>query len=95
MTVSMIAKHTVDDFATWKKMYNETAQLRKDGGVIADGVHRVLDNPNVVVVYHQFPDVDTAKAFGDRLNTEEFGAIAKGAGIHLDTLEMWLLEDVE
>jgi quinol monooxygenase YgiN len=95
MTVSMIAKHKVNDFATWKKGYDGTAQLRKDGGVIADSVHRALDDPNMVTVYHQFADENTAKAFGARLDSDEFRAMGKEMGINLETVEVWLLEDVE
>ena len=95
MTVSMIARHKVNDFATWKKGYDGTAQFRKDGGVTADSVHRALDDPNMVTVYHQFADESTAKAFGARVNSDEFRAVTKEMGIDLDTLQVWLLEDVE
>ena len=95
MTVSMIASHKVNDFATWKKGYDENAQFRKDGGVIADSVHRALDDPNMVTVYHQFADESTAKAFGARFDSDEFRAMVKDMGINLETLEVRLLEDVE
>lgn len=95
MTVSMIARHKVNDFAAWKKGYDGSAQLRKDGGVIAHSVHRVLDDRNMVAVYHQFKDESAAKAYGARLDSDEFRAMAKEMGIDLKTLEVWLLEDVE
>ena len=94
MTASMFARHKVNDFATWKKMYDEVVPLRKDGGVIADSVHRDPDDPNMVIAYHQFADASTAKAYAARLDSEEFRSMAKTVGIHLDTLEVWIGEDV-
>ena len=95
MTVSMIDRHKVDDFATWKKGYDGTGQLRKNGGVIASSVHRALDDPNTVTVIHQFADESAARAFRARLDSDEFRAMAKETGIKPETLEAWLLKDVE
>ncbi len=96
MTVSMVARHKVNDFAQWKKAYDEVGTaIRQQGGVIADSVHRALDDPNMVYVYHQFEDASTAKAYEARLDGDEFRALAKEIGINLETLEVWLLEDVE
>lgn len=95
MTVSLIARHKVNDFATWKKGYDGTGQMRKDGGVIDSSVHRALDDPNTVYVIHQFADESAAKAFRARLDSDEFRAMAKELGINTETLEAWLLEDVE
>lgn len=51
MSVSMIAKHMVEDFARWKQTYGEQGVgIREQGGVIADHVHRDLDDPQMVTV---------------------------------------------
>ena len=84
------------DFSQWKKVYDEAGPaVLKEGGVLADSVHRDLDDPNMVTVYHQFGDASTAKAFAARLDSDEFRAMAQETGVHLETVEVWLLEDVE
>ena len=95
MTVSSIIRHKVNDFATWKKGYDESAQMLKDGGVITDSVHRDIDDPNLVVVYHQYADESTAKAYLAMVSGDQFQAIVQELGIDMETMELWLVEDVE
>jgi quinol monooxygenase YgiN len=94
MTVSGIARHEVNDFDTWKKSYDAGAEYIKGMGVIADSVHRDLDDPNMVTVYHQFADVATAKAFTAALNSDDFKAQAAQSGIQLETMTLYLMQDV-
>lgn len=94
MTASGFVRHEVNDFATWKKAYDESAEFIKSMGVIADSVHRDLDNPNMVTVYHQFADVATLKAFTVALNGDDFKAQAGPSGIQLETMELFLMQDV-
>jgi len=94
MTVSGIARHEVNDFDTWKKNYDGSAEYIKGLGVIADSVHRDLDNPNMVTVYHQFADVATAEAFTAALNSGDFKAQAAQSGIQLETMVLYLMQDV-
>jgi len=94
MTASTFVRHQVHDFATWKKVYDEVAPLRKEGGVIADSVHRDPDDPNTAIVYHQFADLSTAQEFFAAMNGEELESVLKNAGVKLDTLEYWVGEDV-
>lgn len=94
MTVSVFIRHKVEDFAAWKKMYDEGSQMRRDGGTLGDSVHRDPDDPNMAIIYLQFADVSTAKAVTVRLDSDEFRSMAKTHGIHLDTLEVWIGEGV-
>jgi quinol monooxygenase YgiN len=94
MTVSGIARHEVNDFDTWKKSYDASAEYIKGMGVIADSVHRDLDDPNMVTVYHQFADVATAKAFTATLNSGDFKAQAAQSGVQLETMTLYLMQDV-
>lgn len=94
MTASIFARHKVNDFATWKKVYDENVPLRKEGGLIAESVHRDPDDPNTVIVYHQFADLSTTKEFIAAMNKEEFQSVLKNAGVKPETLEMWVGEDV-
>ena len=94
MTASLVARHKVNDFAHWKKGYDEAASMRQGGGVIEDRVHRDLDDPNMVTVYHRFADASAAKAFAASMDTKEMQEIFKNAGVS-GPVEIILREDVE
>ena len=94
MTVSIFIRHKVDDFATWKEKYDEGAQMRKENNVLADNVYRDPDDPNMFIVQLQFADVSAAKAQAARLNSDEFRSAIKSMGVHLETLGVWIGEDV-
>ena len=49
----MIVVHRVNDFATWKKVYDGLDGLRKQFGIIGAAVNQAIDDPNLVTVYHQ------------------------------------------
>lgn len=95
MTASLIVRHEVNDFDTWKKGHDEAAEFIKEMGVIADSVYRDLGNPNMVTVYHQFADVGTLEAFAVALNGDDFKATAEQEGIQLETMEIFLMEDAQ
>ena len=95
MTVSLFVQHQVKDFATWKKFYDENSQeVLEAGGVLADTVHRNLDDPNSVLVYSQFADAETAKAFVNRLNSDEARDVSAVSGSIVESLTIWVGEDV-
>lgn len=96
MTISGFVRHKVKDFATWKNMYDESsAHVHKEAGVINDRVFRDLDDPNLVVVYHEFATKEQLKAFMARLASDEFraGPVEMG-GVLMHTLEVWTGEEV-
>ena len=74
-------------------MYDEVLPLRK-GVVIAESVHQDPDDPNTVIVYHQYADLSTAQEFLASLSNGENQAVLAKAGVQLDTLEMWIGENV-
>lgn len=94
MTVSLFVKHQVKDFDTWKKLYDENAQLRKDNGVIADSVHSSLEDPSSLMIYHQFADANALEAFTAMFDTDEIRELVVGQmGVLPETMEMWAGED--
>ena len=82
MTATSIARHEVKDFDAWMEMFKGGAEIKKGLGVIAESVHRDLDNPNMVTVINQFADAATARAFVDALKSERF----RKAGDYLDSV---------
>ena len=59
MTVSLFHRFQVKDFATWLNPDpGVPAKLMADNGVLAYSLHRNLDDPNTLMLYYQFPDLD-------------------------------------
>jgi hypothetical protein len=58
-----IVRHPVNDYATWRKVYDEVQPLRDKHGVKADEVYQSPADPNDVTVLHWFPSASAAEAF--------------------------------
>lgn len=65
MSVAIIL-HRVADYDAWRGVYDSVGDMQKDGGVTQESVHRMVDDPNNVLVIHHFDDVETARAFFGR-----------------------------
>lgn len=63
MSVTAVIQHKVSDYSAWRKVYDSVADMQKQGGVVAQSVHRSADDSNVVLVQHRFASLDAAKAF--------------------------------
>ena len=94
MTASLFVKHQVNDFATWKKGYDGNGPLRNEGGVIADSVHCDPDDPNTVLVYHQFADLSTLQQFMAAISDGPLQSVLQKLGVKPETVEVWIGEDV-
>jgi hypothetical protein len=70
ITVSTIL-HRVTDYDAWRKVYDSFADAQKEGGVTQESVHRVVDDPDDVLVIHHFSSVDAARAFVGRDDLRE------------------------
>ncbi|MCQ6269452.1 hypothetical protein M8J71_02965 [Pseudarthrobacter sp. R1] len=62
MAIALIL-HRVADYDAWRKVYDSVADMQKDGGVTKESVHRMADDPDNVLVIHEFESVAAAKAF--------------------------------
>jgi hypothetical protein len=60
---TLFVRHTVGDYAAWRKIYDQFDATRRSMGVTSDGVYQLEGNPNDVTIYHEFDSMDTAKAF--------------------------------
>ena len=67
----MIVKHTVKDFAAWKKAFDEHAATRKSAGSTGAQVFRNEANPNKVVVVMDWTSSDAAKKFAGSDNLRQ------------------------
>jgi hypothetical protein len=60
---AVMVSHTVADFDTWFAGYQAATAIRGAGGIIGHAANRSLENPNLMVVYHQAESFGALKAF--------------------------------
>lgn len=63
----MLMNFEVDDYDTWKPMFDQDPAGRAQSGAISHIVSRAVDNPNEAFIRLDFPSVELAKAFRERL----------------------------
>lgn len=88
---TIFVRHSVDDYARWKRVYDEFASVRKEKGVTGASVHRDANDPNTLIVTQQFKDLKGATAF---VNSDELKSAMADAGVR-GAPEIWLSEDIE
>jgi len=89
--VTLFAKHKVNDYGNWKRVYDEFAPTRRQLGVTGATVHQNAGDPNDITITHRFEDLKTARAFAD---SHELKAAMANAGV-AGPPEIWFTEDVE
>jgi quinol monooxygenase YgiN len=62
-TATLIVRHQVQDYSTWRAVYDSVADLRQQYGCSSAEVMTAPDNKNDVFVIHRFPGVEAAQAF--------------------------------
>ena len=72
----MLLNFEVDDYDAWKPMFDEDPAGRVESGATGHVVSRAVDNPNEVFVRVEFPSVEQARTFRERLITS--GAMERG-----------------
>lgn len=77
MTTAFV-RHTVADYAKWRRMYDELDAMRTRLGVTGASVYRDADDSNTVIVTHNFKDTSTAKAFA---NSQELRSAIERSGV--------------
>lgn len=60
---TMIIRHKVEDYTTWKRGYDDADWLRKQHGITFASVHREESDSNDIIAVHKFKDMNGAKAF--------------------------------
>ena len=88
---TMFVRHKVNDYGNWKRAYDEFVSVRREHGVTGASVHRDASDSNMIIVTHQFNDVDAAMAFA---NSEELKSAMMDAGV-AGPPEIWFSEDIE
>lgn len=76
--IRMFVRHTVTDFAEWKRGYDAFDATRQALGVRGEAVFCGAANAEDVTVWHDFDDMAAAKAF---LEADDLSAAMVKAGV--------------
>jgi len=76
--VRLFVRHKVSDYAAWRKVYDAFDADRSKLGAKGHAVYRDVDDGNDVTAWHDFDNLDSAKAF---VGSNELKAAMKGAGV--------------
>lgn len=76
--VRLFVRHKVHDYAVWRKGYDAFEPTRIKLGAQGHAVYRDVDDDNDVTAWHDFNNLEVAKAFA---NSSELKAAMKGAGV--------------
>jgi Neuraminidase (sialidase) len=75
---TMFVRHTVSNYKTWRKIYDDFASVQKAYGVTAQAVYQAADNPNDITVTHDFATVEAAQAL---VKSDELKKAMQNAGV--------------
>jgi hypothetical protein len=76
--VRLFVRHKVSDYAAWRKGYDAFDSDRAKLGVKGHAVYRGVDDGNDVTAWHDFDNLEAAKAFA---GSNELKSAMKGAGV--------------
>jgi hypothetical protein len=76
--VRVFVRHKVHDYAEWRKGYDAFDPTRMKLGAQGHAVYREVDDGNDVTAWHDFNNLEAAKAF---MASAELKAAMKGAGV--------------
>jgi hypothetical protein len=78
MSATLAARHSVNDYAAWRVVYDEVESIRAKHGCTAQLVTCNPEDHNDIFITHEFPTVAQAQAFAA---DPDFGAAMKRAGV--------------
>jgi heme-degrading monooxygenase HmoA len=89
--VYLLIRHKVEDYETWKSMYDEHAATRKAAGSQGARLLRNTADGNEVVAIITWLNLEQAEAFS---NSPDLHTVMQKAGV-IGTPELIYLEEVE
>ena len=81
---TLFVRHSVADYGSWRKVYDEFEAERPSFGVTGHGVYQADGDANDVTVYHDFDTMEQAKAFAESTELKE--AMSKAGVVGAPTL---------
>jgi heme-degrading monooxygenase HmoA len=76
--VYLLVRHTVQDYAKWKAVFDEHGKTRKAGGSTEAILYQNVGNPNELVVLTRWATAEAAAKFG---SSEDLKATMARAGV--------------
>jgi hypothetical protein len=67
----MLVRHTVKDFTSWKRIFDEHLPKRIDAGLTDKLLLRGADKPNEVIILYEIKDIGRAKKFAETVDLRE------------------------
>jgi quinol monooxygenase YgiN len=86
--------HEVEDYKSWKKVFDHAADIRKEAGEISYQVLKYVDNPRKIVHFSAWTSITAAKQFFESLKLVEIrieAGVKSPEFIYLDQLEAGIL----
>lgn len=74
----LVIRHDVQDYDQFRAVYDSMSEVQQQWGVTEESVHRLADEPNTLLVLHQFATVAQARAF---LTSRDLHAAMQRAGV--------------
>jgi hypothetical protein len=78
MVALLAVQHTVQDFATWRSVYDSLEEVQRDWGVTEASVYQMASAPDVVLVIRHFATVAQAHGF---LTSREIQSALQHSGV--------------
>jgi len=75
---TLFVRHTVADYAAWRRIFDSFAATQKALGVTDKAVYQAADNANDITVTHDFATLESARAFA---GSPELKAAMNDAGV--------------
>ena len=75
---TMFVRHSVADYATWKKGYDAFDSKRKALGVTAQACYQSATDPKDITITHTFSNLEAAKSFASSADLKD---AMKNAGV--------------
>lgn len=85
---TLFVRHRVADYAKWRKAYDDFDAERRVMGVTKHGVYRLDGDTNDVTIYHEFSNMEMAKAFTGSPRLKE---VMQAAGVQ-GAPDIWFAE---
>jgi heme-degrading monooxygenase HmoA len=87
----MLVRHTVDDYAKWKPLFDEHGAAREASGFKGGYLLRSAENPNELFLLLQTEDLDQARRFAQ---SDDLRQTMQRAGVS-GAPEIFFLEEIE
>lgn len=89
--IQVLVRHNVEDYNTWRPVYDGHQAFRKETGSLGARVLRDANDPSNVVVISEWPDMKAAQAFATSPSLHE----AMGRAGIVGKPDVYFLEQID